>query len=175
MFPSACSFIVCWFSLSFTTCFGLHGHLQVWAILHIFIFICLNDSASLPFFTYSHFACFPIVFCSCAVLLRYFCCFLACVFVCLLFLCCLFVLSDRTDKHTCKETNKMTKENSTGTKHKWKICRVWPCEKEHIFLKSNTPKLARLFICLRTHQPKMYLLFEWKSWMSRYYETIPTN
>jgi hypothetical protein len=29
MFPSACSFIVCWFSLSFSTCFGLHGHLHV--------------------------------------------------------------------------------------------------------------------------------------------------
>jgi hypothetical protein len=26
----------------FTTCFGLHGHLQVCRILHIFIFICLR-------------------------------------------------------------------------------------------------------------------------------------
>jgi hypothetical protein len=33
MFPSACSFIVCWFPLSFTTCFGLHGHLQACRIL----------------------------------------------------------------------------------------------------------------------------------------------
>jgi hypothetical protein len=49
MFPSACSFIVFWFSLSFTTCFGLHGHLQVCRIFHIFIFICLKDSASLLF------------------------------------------------------------------------------------------------------------------------------
>jgi hypothetical protein len=40
----ACSFIVCWFSLSFTTCFGLRGHLQV---CRIFIFMCLKDSASL--------------------------------------------------------------------------------------------------------------------------------
>jgi hypothetical protein len=47
-------FIVCWFPLSFTTCFGLHGHLQVCRILHIF-----KDSASLlfwisAFFTWSH-------------------------------------------------------------------------------------------------------------------------
>jgi hypothetical protein len=49
MFPSACSFIVFWFSLSFTTCFGLHGHLQVCRILHIFLFIRLRDSASLLF------------------------------------------------------------------------------------------------------------------------------
>jgi hypothetical protein len=81
MFPSACSFISCWFSLSFTTCFGLHGHLQVCRILHIF-----KDSASLLFFTWSHSACFPFVFCSCAVFLRVFLCFLAYVFVCLLFI-----------------------------------------------------------------------------------------
>jgi hypothetical protein len=36
MFPSACSFIVFWFSLSFTTCFGPHGHLQVCRIFRIF-------------------------------------------------------------------------------------------------------------------------------------------
>jgi hypothetical protein len=35
MFPSACSFIVCWFPLSFTTCFGLHGHHHVCRILPI--------------------------------------------------------------------------------------------------------------------------------------------
>jgi hypothetical protein len=49
IFPSACSFIVCWFPLSFTTCFGLHGHLQVCRILHIF-----KDSASLLFFLRGH-------------------------------------------------------------------------------------------------------------------------
>jgi hypothetical protein len=26
--------LLCWFSLSFTTCFGLHGHLEVCRILH---------------------------------------------------------------------------------------------------------------------------------------------
>jgi hypothetical protein len=46
MFLSACSFIVFSFSLSFTICFGLHGHDQVCRIFHIFIFICLKDSAS---------------------------------------------------------------------------------------------------------------------------------
>jgi hypothetical protein len=45
MFPSACSFIVFWFSLSYTICFSLHGHVQVCRILHIFLFICLKDSA----------------------------------------------------------------------------------------------------------------------------------
>jgi hypothetical protein len=42
MFPSACIFIVCWFPLSFTTCLGLHGHLQACRILHMFIFIYLR-------------------------------------------------------------------------------------------------------------------------------------
>jgi hypothetical protein len=41
MFPSACSVIVCWFSMSFTTCFGLHGHLHVRMILYIFTSIRL--------------------------------------------------------------------------------------------------------------------------------------
>jgi hypothetical protein len=35
----------------------------------------------------------------------------------LLFVC--FMLQ-QADKHTRKETTKITKENSTGTKHKWK-------------------------------------------------------
>jgi hypothetical protein len=38
MSPSACRYILCWFPLSFTTCFGLHGHLQVCKNFHIFIF-----------------------------------------------------------------------------------------------------------------------------------------
>jgi hypothetical protein len=42
--PSACSCTVCRFPLPFTTCFGLHGHVQV---CRIFIFICFKDSASL--------------------------------------------------------------------------------------------------------------------------------
>jgi hypothetical protein len=80
-FPSACSFIVCWFPLSFTTCFGLHGHLHVCRILHTFIFICLRILLrcffSLSIFTWSHSACFPFVFCSCAIFLRvFFCVFL---------------------------------------------------------------------------------------------------
>jgi hypothetical protein len=33
-FPSACS-LLCWISLFFTTCFGLHGHLQVCSIFYI--------------------------------------------------------------------------------------------------------------------------------------------
>jgi hypothetical protein len=43
MFLSAGSFIVFQFTLSFTICFGLHGHLQVCRILHTFIFICLKE------------------------------------------------------------------------------------------------------------------------------------
>jgi hypothetical protein len=40
MFPSACSFIVCWFPLYFATCFGIHGHLQVRRIyIYIYIYI----------------------------------------------------------------------------------------------------------------------------------------
>jgi hypothetical protein len=92
MSPFACSFIVCWFPLSFTTCFGLHGHLQVCRILHMFIFIYLRILlrcffGSLPFFMWSHSACFSFVFCSCAVFLRVFVlCFLAYAFDCLLFI-----------------------------------------------------------------------------------------
>jgi hypothetical protein len=47
MFPSVCSFIVFWFSLSFTTCVGLHGHLHVCRILYIYIYICLKDRKDL--------------------------------------------------------------------------------------------------------------------------------
>jgi hypothetical protein len=35
----------------------------------------------------------------------------------------------QADKPTRKETTKITKENSTRTKHKWKTCKVWPREK----------------------------------------------
>jgi hypothetical protein len=41
MLPSACSFIVdgltFWLSLFYTTCFGLHGHLQVCIMFHFYI------------------------------------------------------------------------------------------------------------------------------------------
>jgi hypothetical protein len=138
MFPSACSFFVCWFPLSFTACFVLHGYLQVCRILHMFIFIYLRIKTekqnpglclrlrsallyvgfhclslhvsaymaifrcvgffiylrillrcfiSLPFCTWSHSSCFPFVFCSCAVFLRVFWCFLVYAFVYLLFIC----------------------------------------------------------------------------------------
>jgi hypothetical protein len=61
----------------FTTCFGLHGHLQV---CRIFIFICLKDSALLLF----------SAFFSCGHPLHVF------------HLCC----KQQADKHTCKETTK---------------------------------------------------------------------
>jgi hypothetical protein len=85
MFPSACSLLYV-FPLSFTTCFGLHGHLQVFRSLHIFK--CLRILlrcfiGSLPFSTWSHSACFPFVFCSCAVFLRVFL-VISCLCVCLL-------------------------------------------------------------------------------------------
>jgi hypothetical protein len=86
MFLSACSFIVCWFPLSFTTCFGLHGHLQVGRILHIFIFIYLRI-----LFRCNH-------------------------------------NKEQADKWLSKKTPKNMKENRTGTKDKWKTCRVWPCK-----------------------------------------------
>jgi hypothetical protein len=42
-YVSVCLQLYCMLvSLSFTTYFGLHGHLQVCRILHIFIFICLR-------------------------------------------------------------------------------------------------------------------------------------
>jgi hypothetical protein len=77
MFPSVCSFIVCWFSLSFTTCFGLHGHLQVCRILCLrILLLCFFGSLS---FFHVVTLCFPFVFCSCAVFL--------CVFIYLFILC----------------------------------------------------------------------------------------
>jgi hypothetical protein len=61
--------LLCWFPLSFATCFGLHGHLHVCRILHIF-----KDSASLLFFA-AFFTCpsaccsivcwFPLCFTTC--------------------------------------------------------------------------------------------------------------
>jgi hypothetical protein len=128
MFPSARSFIVCSFPLSFTTRFGLHGHLQVCRILHIFIyFYTFKDSVPLlflvrcPFLTWSHSVCFPSVFCSCAVFLRvFFLCFLAYAFVCLLwsfssivlrysyqYTCTLYIISHLCCSGTCPQlTNK---------------------------------------------------------------------
>jgi hypothetical protein len=54
MFPSACTFIVCWFPLAFTTCFGLHGHLQgrrIYIYIYIYIYmycrLCFRLRASL--------------------------------------------------------------------------------------------------------------------------------
>jgi hypothetical protein len=97
------------FPLSFTTCFGLHGHLQVCRILHIFVFICWKDSASLlfwfaAFFFYVVTLC---VFLICGVgkvvmwgiIICCVCCFwycfmcvllLTCVLSCVVFLCFFF-------------------------------------------------------------------------------------
>jgi hypothetical protein len=58
MLPSACSFIVCWFSLPLTTCFGLHGHLQVCRSLHIFKESASLLFGSLPFFSTAVFSDF---------------------------------------------------------------------------------------------------------------------
>jgi hypothetical protein len=44
---SACSFIVYWFPLSFTTCFGLHGHLQECRILWSRILLCSRQHSCL--------------------------------------------------------------------------------------------------------------------------------
>jgi hypothetical protein len=61
MFPSACRFIVLVFTV-FTTCFGLHGHLQVCRIFyfHMLQGFCFVDFFFL-FFMWSHSACFPSV------------------------------------------------------------------------------------------------------------------
>jgi hypothetical protein len=92
----------------FTACFGLHGHLHV---CRIFIFICLKDSASLPFLRGHNMHVFHLCF---VLALFSFVNFVVSLRVCLLALSLLFV---------CLST-KITKENSTGTKHKWKTCRV---------------------------------------------------
>jgi hypothetical protein len=120
MFPSACCFIVCWFSLSFTTCCGLHGHLQVCRILHIVIFICLMTLLRRFFFfvrclfSRGHtFACFSFVFCSCAVMLR-----------------------RKTHK---QENTKKPRRNKEGRNRHlkiniWRILHAWrwPCRPKHV-------------------------------------------
>jgi predicted membrane protein len=119
MFPSACSFIVFRFSLILNTCFGLHGHHQVCRILHIFIFIRLKDSASLPFFflTWSYPAYFPFVFCSCAIFLLYFCCFLVCVCVCV----CVFVRTQGNNKNNeRKEHRNKTQMENMQSRTMWR-------------------------------------------------------
>jgi hypothetical protein len=85
MFLSACSFLVCWFPLSFTTCFGLYGHLQVCRILNIF-----KDSASLPFFTWSHSAWVKLLYEVLLFVVYAIFGTVMCVFLltCVLFLCC---------------------------------------------------------------------------------------
>jgi predicted membrane protein len=120
MFPSACSFIVFWFSLSFTIRSGLHGHLQVCRILHIFIFICFR------------------------ILLRCFVWFAALFST-------FFPIAAQNRQTTIiknkqKTQKKNTKENSTGTKHKWKTCRVWPREKKKAANKKNTSEAESLSI-----------------------------
>jgi hypothetical protein len=96
MFPSACSFIVFWFSLSFTTCFGLHGHLHVCRIL----FICLKDSAKLLFcfaaFFFSrihtlhvfHLCFLPVLFFFVIFLVSFLC---VCVYMCVCICVCVYV------------------------------------------------------------------------------------
>jgi Na+/proline symporter len=108
MFLSACSFIVGWFPLYFTTCFGLHGHLQVCRMFYFhmlegFFFAALF----LPFFKWSHSACFHQ-------------CFVPVLFSFVIFVVSLCVSENRqttkkkqADKHTCKETARITKENSS--------------------------------------------------------------
>jgi hypothetical protein len=48
--------LLCWFSLSFTTCFGLHGHLQVCRkfYIHLLEGFCFPDFF-LPFFSHCTF------------------------------------------------------------------------------------------------------------------------
>jgi hypothetical protein len=87
MFPSACRFIVCWFPLSFTTCFGLHDHLQVSKILHIFIFICLRILLRCFFWFAAFF--YVVTFSICVLFL---CCFFSCFFVSSCLCVCLLVL-----------------------------------------------------------------------------------
>jgi hypothetical protein len=86
------SFIVL-VSLSFTTCFGVRGHLQVCRIfLFSYAWRILLCCFFVPFFRV----------------------FTLHVSICVLpLLCC-------AKRHIRKETTKITKENSTGTKHKWK-------------------------------------------------------
>jgi hypothetical protein len=60
--------LLCWVSPSFTICFGQHGHLQVCMILyfHMLEGICFA-AFFLPFFTWSHSACFHLCFSLCCL------------------------------------------------------------------------------------------------------------
>jgi hypothetical protein len=84
--------LLCRFSLSFTTCFGLHGHLQVCSIFYFHMlggfcfaafFYLFSHVVTLCMFPFVFFSCFPSLFL-----------LFPCVFLCLLFLCCLFVQQD---------------------------------------------------------------------------------
>jgi hypothetical protein len=87
MCPSAYCFIVYWFPLSFITCFGLHGHLQVCMILHIF-----KDSVlllfSLPFL-------YVVTLCMFLICVLFLCCFPSCVLVFSCLCVCLFDASNK--------------------------------------------------------------------------------
>jgi hypothetical protein len=70
-YVSVCVQLYCIGFHCFTTYFGLHGYLQVCRIFyfHMLEGFCFTAFFCL-FFTWSHTACFPFVFCSCAVFLR---------------------------------------------------------------------------------------------------------
>jgi hypothetical protein len=80
--PAACSFIYVGFH-----CLSLHvsAYTAIFRCVGFFVFILLYLRILLRcLFTWSHSACFPFVFCSCAVFLRVLGCFLAYALVCLL-------------------------------------------------------------------------------------------
>jgi hypothetical protein len=113
MSPSACSFIVCWFPLSFTTCFSLHGHLQVCRIFHMLKGFCLDA------FLVRCLSLHVVTLCMFSTCVLFLYCFPLCflVFSCL----CVCLLAN-----FIRRAPKNTQENNTGTKHKWETCSVWP-------------------------------------------------
>jgi hypothetical protein len=101
-----------WFSLSFTTCFGLNGHLQVCRILHIFIFICLKESASLLF----GFHCLSL---HVSTYMAIFKCVVYFIFICLMIL-----LREQTNAY--ERNRQETRRKTAQEQNKWETCRVWP-------------------------------------------------
>jgi hypothetical protein len=136
MFLSACSLY--WFSLSFTTCFGLHGHLQVCKIFYFcmlegfcfaaFLFVCL-----LPF--YFSLPPHAVTLCMFSICVLFLCCFpslfllFPCVCVCL----------QRGSRQTHTQSNN---KNNVGIQHRNKTQMENIAECDHVKKKGNEPKKA---------------------------------
>jgi hypothetical protein len=149
------------FPLSFTTCFGLHGHLQVYRILHIFIFKSLRILLRC-FFFFVRCVFFPhvVTLCMFSIYVLFLCCFpslfllFPCVCVCLLPLAefqLFFSVLLQVDKHTHakkqqRKRRKTAQEQNINGRHA--VC-------DYVRKKRNEPKKKQRSRILQAYENKI--------------------